>query len=168
MTCNVAIEYTKEMNTIDFRDEVTTPVCLKAARQIVYELANTTVDGQNHYDLNKFYYRLDHECTVAQDGSCAALSPLARRFIMKALTDNLKDLFVKAIFDYVSPFSQAEMDEGIRGDLMYNTPVKLRAISDKNERLQFVFSADLNLVYNDQDIWQNVKVDIQYEKLPQK
>lgn len=167
MICNVAIEYPKELITSDFRDEVTRPVSLKAARQIVHEVANTTVDGQNHYDLNKFYYRLDRECTVAQDGCCAALSPLARRLIMKALTDDLQDLFMKAIFYYVSPFSQAEMDEGIRGDVMYNTPVKLRAARD-GELLQFVFSAELNLSDEQLPMWQNTKIDIHYVEMPKK
>lgn len=170
MVCNVSIEYPYQLNTIDFRREVAEPMAKHGAWQIVHELAYTTVDGQYHGDLNMFYYKLDHQCAASQDGPerRAALSPLAKHVIMKAIADRLKDIFVRDIVEYVCPFSQAERIGGIPGDVMNNTPVKLRAISDKNERLQFVFSADLNLVYNDQDIWQNVKVDIKYIKLPEK
>jgi len=169
MTCNVSIEYPYQLNTIDFRSKVAEPMAKCGAWQIVHEFAYTTVDGQDHGDLNPFYYKLDHECAVSQDGPerRAALLPIAKNVLMKAIADRLKEYFTRLIVDYVCPFSQAEKYEGIPGDVMYNTPVKLRSISDKNERLTFVFSADLNFVDRDQDICQNVKVGISYVKVPE-
>ena len=154
MICNVAIEYPKEMNVIDFRDEVIAPVSLKAARQIIHNIV---------YEED-----FDNSIAIPEDPYVGVeLVPRVKNLIQKALTDELKGLFIKDIFYYVSPFSQAEMDEGIPGDVMHNTPVKLRAAKD-GELLQFVFSADLNLRDEQQPMWQNTKIDINYVKAPEK
>lgn len=100
MICNVAIEYSKEMNTIDFRDEVITPVSLKAARQIVHHIM--------------YEEEFDQNIVIPDDPYVGVkLVPRAKNLIQKALTNELKDSFSKIIFDYV-----------------YNTPVKLRATKD--------------------------------------
>lgn len=154
MVCNVAIQYPHQLSIADFREEVTVPVCIKAARQIIHDIV---------YDEE-----FDNSIEIPEDPYVGVeLVPRAKNLIQKALTDELKDLFVKDIFYYVSPFSKAEMAEGIPGDVMYNTPVKLRATND-GELLQFVFSADLNLRDEQLPMWQNTKIDINYVESPKK
>lgn len=155
MNCSVSIEYPKQMNTIDFRDEVTKPTCIKAACQIVHDIL---------YDEE-----FDNSITIPDDPyEGVKLVPRAKQLIQNALVEELKESFIKYIFYYVSPFSQAEMDEGIPGDVAYNTPVKLRATND-DEMLQFLFSADLNLIDEQLPMdWHNIKIDINYVKVQEK
>ena len=169
MFCNVAIEYSKPMNTFDFREEVTVPTCIKAARQIVHDILYEEEYHDEDCASPELHYKFDNDIVTRNDPyEKVALVPRAKKLIQKALVEELKDSLIKYISFYVSPFSPAEMDEGVPGDVAHSTPVKLRATND-DELLQFLFSADLNL--SDEQLpmdWHNIKIEINYVKRPKK
>ena len=140
MTSNVTLAYPYQLNYIDFKNEVATPMSKHGAWQIVH---------------------------VALDEKSYTTTQVAKHWLAKAIADNLAGTFSDLLLKKVCPFSEAEILCGIPGDVMHNTQVKLRAINDKNERLQFVFTADLNLVDPDHPLWQNVNVDINYVTVPE-
>jgi hypothetical protein len=153
------------MNFLDFA-RVATEVARVGAQSLVRCIMYEKLPHDEGCANHSLYYKFDNNIVNRNNvDEKVALKPLVKKFLKKALVDDLAELFEKNILDYVCPFSQDERDKGIPGDVAHNTPVKLRA-TNEDEWLTFVFSADLNLeTANPWEIWQNVKVDIRYVKL---
>lgn len=154
MNSHVSISYQNTMNLLDFRQEVAEPIALRGARTLVHDIVYEKQKDDEHVFDNKIVIPDDPYVGVA-------LVPRAKHLLQDALVGKLKDIFEKIIDENVSPYSQAEKDNGIPGDVMDSTPVKLRA-TNADELLTFTFGANLNLINVDQPIWQNVTVEINY------
>lgn len=166
MTSNVSLRYTKQMNFIDFIDNVAQPMAKKGAWQIAHDLMYEE-QPYSDPDAERKYYKIDDVAILYDDPyEYRGLAPRVRELLTKQIADDLAGRFSQIIVADVCPFSEAERDAGIPGDIVYNTPVKLRATGE-NEFLQFVFTADLNLVDPDQPLWKNASVEINYVKVPE-
>lgn len=156
MFCNISIQHPFQMTFSEFRD-VVERMALCGAQHLVHNIMYEKEPHDEDCADPDLYYKFDNKVVIRNDTyEQVKIEPFVKRWIMKAIVDELAVMFCKSMLDQ---YHGSQADVG-------NTP-HVKYSSTHDEWIAFVFGAELNCVRPDQEIWQNVKVDIRYIKVPE-